>query len=74
MAIPVVITNIIIRLMWSIRQYVQYKKPLKECIPLKNKHANLRVMLIFGYGTLCILDLIDAAIESNGDVLTFFCI
>ncbi len=72
MAIPVVITNIIIRLMWSIRQYVQYKKPLKECIPLKNKHANLRVMLIFGYGTLCILDLIDAAIESGGDILTFF--
>ena len=72
MAIPVVITDVAIRLIWGIRQYFQYNKPFKECLPIENKHADLRVMLIFGQGTLCLFDVIDAAIESGGCALSFF--
>ncbi|KRL25886.1 hypothetical protein FC47_GL001920 [Limosilactobacillus mucosae DSM 13345] len=71
MAIPVVITNLMIRLMWGVRRFFQYKKPLKECIPT-NSHPDLRVMLIIGNGTLCVMDGIDAGIKSGGNYLDFF--
>lgn len=72
MAIPVVITDVTIRLIWGMRQYFQYGKPLRECLPLEKKHADLRIMLIFGQGTLCLFDAIDAVVESGGCALIFF--
>ena len=71
LAIPVVITDLSIRLIWSLRRYFQYGKTLNECIPSK-KHADLRVMLLFGNGTLCVMDGIDAGIRSGGNFLLFF--
>lgn len=71
MAVPVLITDLSIRLIWSIRRFFQMKKPLKECVPT-NVHPDLRVMLIVGNGTLCAMDSIDAAVRSGGDFLTFF--
>jgi hypothetical protein len=71
MAIPVVVTDLSIRLIWSLRRYFQYEKPLTECIPT-SKHTSLRVMLLFGNGTLCIMDGIDAGVRSGGNFLTFF--
>lgn len=70
-AIPVIITDLSIRLVWAIRRYFQYEKPLKECIPTQ-EHADLRIMLIFGNGTLCVMDGIDAGVRSCGNFLTFF--
>lgn len=70
-AIPVVITDLTIRLIWALRQKFQYKKPIKECLPTR-KHANLRMMLLVGNGTLCVIDTIDAAARSGGNMLLFF--
>ena len=70
-AIPVIITDLTIRLIWAIRRYFQYGKSIKDCIPT-SKHDSLRVMLLFGNGTLCIMDGLDAAIRSGGNFLTFF--
>lgn len=71
MAIPVLITDLTIRLIWSLRQRFQFNQPIKECIP-SSKHDNLRVMLLIGNGTLCVMDAIDAGIRSGGDALLFF--
>lgn len=71
MAIPVLVTELSIKLIWALRRHFQYGKPLKECIPTM-KHADLRMMLLFGDGTLCVMDGIDAAIRSGGNFLTFF--
>lgn len=70
-AIPVIITDLSIRLVWALRRHFQYGRPLKECIP-SSKHADLRVMLIFGNGTLCVMDGIDAGVRSGGNFLMFF--
>jgi hypothetical protein len=70
-AIPVIISDLSIRLIWALRRHFQYGKPLKECIPT-NKHADLRIMLIFGNGTLCVMDGIDAGVRSGGNFLAFF--
>lgn len=69
--IPVIITELSIRLVWALRRHFQYGKPLKECIPNQN-HADLRIMLIFGNSMLCIMDGIDAGVRSGGNFLVFF--
>ncbi|MDE7184734.1 MAG: hypothetical protein K2O40_09740, partial [Lachnospiraceae bacterium] len=51
-AIPVVVTELSIRLIWALRQRFQYHMPIKDCIP-STKYAQLRVMLLVGNGTLC---------------------
>ena len=70
-AIPVIITDLSIRLIWALRRRFQYGKALKECIPT-HQHDDLRVMLLFGNGTLCVMDGIDAGIRSGGNFLAFF--
>lgn len=70
-AIPVVITDLSIRLIWALRHHFQYGLPVKECIPT-HKHADLRVMLLMGTGTLCVMDGVDAGVRSGGNFLTFF--
>lgn len=70
-SIPVVVTDLLIRFIWSIRQRFQYNKTCAECIP-SHKHENLRVMLLFGNGTLCLMDGVDAVLRSNGNFLQLF--
>lgn len=70
MAIPVLITEISIRLIWSLRQHFGYQKSLRECIPTA-KHNNLRVMLLIGNVTLCSIDILDAGMRSGGNLLFF---
>lgn len=73
MAIPVLVCDLLIRLIWSLRRFFQYQKPLKECIPTA-RHDDLRIMLLIGNGTLCVIDGADALIRSGGgsELLTFF--
>ena len=70
MAIPVVITDLSIKLLWSLRRFLQYKVPIKECMPTM-RHPDLRIMLIVGNGTLCVIDGIDAGIRSGGNIVSF---
>lgn len=70
-AVPVIITELSIRLIWALRRRFQYNMPLKECIPSRC-HASLRVMILIGDGTLCIMDGLDAGIRSGGNALLFF--
>lgn len=71
MAVPVLITDLSIRLIWSLRRHFQYELPLKECIPTQS-HEDLRVLLLVGTGTLCVMDGMDAAVRAQGNALFFF--
>ena len=71
MAVPVIITELLIRLIWGLRRRFQFGMDIKDCIPTE-KHDDLRVMLLFGHGTLCVMDGIDAGIRSGGNFLAFF--
>lgn len=70
-AIPVLICDLSIRLLWMVKRRFYLKMPMNECIPT-SRHSDLRVMLLFGNGTLCIMDGADAAIRSGGNWLLFF--
>lgn len=71
MAIPVVLCDLSIKLAWAIKHYFYHKRALAECIPTK-RHDDLRMMLIIGDGTLCLIDGADAAIRSGGNWVNFF--
>ncbi|MHD0317891.1 hypothetical protein [Fusobacterium sp. THCT1E2] len=71
MAIPVVLCELLVKLIWGIKRYFYHKRPLAECIPTK-KHGDLRIMLIIGDGTLCIMDGVDAAICFGRNWVKFF--
>lgn len=70
-AVPVIITDLLIRLIWALRRHFQYGNSLRECIPTQN-HADLRIMLLFGNGMLCVMDGMDAGVRSGGDFLALF--
>lgn len=72
MSVPVLVTELLLRLIWSLRRHFQYNLPLKECIP-KEKYDSLRIMLLFGHGTLCVFDGISAGVKSGGNMLIFIC-
>lgn len=71
MSIPVLLCDLSIRLIWMLKRYFYMKWPMRECIP-SAKHEDLRVMLLFGNGVLCLMDGADAAIRSGGNWLLFF--
>ena len=73
MAIPVLIEELSIKMVWVIKQRYYAKKEWRECIP-SSKHADLRMMLIIGNATLCLVDGVDALIRTGihgGNSLTF---
>lgn len=72
MAIPVVLNDLFIRVIWALKSHFYGKKEWKQCIPTK-QHDDLRVMLIVGNGALCIVDGIDAFIRSGGVPVAFVC-
>lgn len=73
MAIPVMISELSIKIIWALKRHFYLKKGWKECIP-SNKHADLRIMLLIGNGALCLIDGVDAAIRTGlkgGNLITF---
>jgi hypothetical protein len=70
MAIPVVINEIMIRLLWAIKSHFYHKRSWAESMPFGEK-PELRRMLLVGHGSLCLVDGIDAGVRSGGNILTF---
>lgn len=73
MAIPVIIEELSIKVIWAFKRHFYAKKDWRDCIP-SPKHADLRMMLLVGNATLCLVDGIDAGIRtcvSGGNPITF---
>lgn len=70
LAIPVLVTEILTRITWVIKQRFYHKKSWDDCIPSAN-NPELRRMLLIGHGSLCLVDTTDAALRSGGDIIQF---
>ena len=73
MAIPVFITELSIKIIWMMKKHFYNKKDWRDCIPNK-KYADLRMMILIGDTTLCIVDSIDAtirAVATGGNLINF---
>jgi hypothetical protein len=70
MAIPVLITELLTRLMWVIKQRTYHNKDWSECIPSAS-NPELRRMLLVAHGSLCLVDGLDAGLRCGGNVVSF---
>lgn len=70
MAIPVLITELFVRIMWTVKQRFDSKKAWEESLPF-GKNDELRRMLLVSHGCLCLIDATDAGIRSGGNIMDF---
>ncbi len=72
MAVPVLINELLIRFMYTMKARFYHQKEWKDCIP-KGSVPEVRRMLLVGHGVLCIIDGADAYIRSGSgaDMVTF---
>lgn len=71
-AVPVALTEMLVRLCWSVKRHYYHKLPWSECVPFKvSERPELRRMLLVGHGSLCLVDAADAAARSWGNMLNF---
>jgi hypothetical protein len=70
LSIPVLVTELLTRVMWSAKQAFYHGKPLLQCLPSAN-NPELRRMLMVAHGSLCLIDATDAAVRSYGDIVGF---
>ncbi|MDH5903053.1 hypothetical protein L8S00_06535 [Vibrio splendidus] len=70
MAIPVVITELLTRIMWVVKRRFYHEQDWPKCIPSVS-NPELRRMLLVSHGTLCAVDTVDATLKSGGTVLGF---
>lgn len=64
MAIPVAFTELAVRVLFTVKRRYYHKLDWKECLP-RGSNPNLRRMLLAAHGTLCLVDVADAAIRSG---------
>lgn len=70
LSIPVLVTELLTRMMWSVKQAYYYERPLLECIPA-GANPELRRMLMIAHGSLCLVDAVDAGVRSGGEIILF---
>lgn len=70
MAIPVLITELLIRMMWVVKKRFYHEQEWRDCLPSAG-NPELRRMLLIGHGTLCLVDGTDAALRSGGNIVAF---
>ncbi len=70
LSIPVLVTELLTRIMWTVKQAFYHGKPLQQCLPSAS-NPELRRMLLIAHGALCLVDVADAAVRSYGDIVQF---
>ncbi|AWH20114.1 hypothetical protein [Stenotrophomonas sp. ZAC14D2_NAIMI4_6] len=70
MAIPVMLTEVLTRITWVVKQWAVHNRPLSQCMPF-GSIPELRRMLLVSHGSLCLVDVGDAALRSGGDIIGF---
>ncbi len=71
LALPLIVTEFTIKVVWAIRRRFAYGMPLNKCIPSTNNNR-VRAMLLIGDGCLCIMDAVDAGVRAGGNWIAFF--
>ncbi len=64
MAIPVLINELLIRFMYTMKAHFYHKKDWKDSLPSADVYE-VRRMLLVGHGVLCIIDGADAYVRSS---------
>lgn len=71
MAIPVLLSEVMTRLCWTLKQRFYHKVEWSKCLP-SGSVPEVRRMLLVSHGVLCLVDGADAGLRSGGELVTFF--
>ncbi|MDC1067747.1 hypothetical protein OAQ99_01160 [Candidatus Kapabacteria bacterium] len=71
MSIPTIITELLVRFMFTIKQKFYHNKTWKESLPIGN-NLELQRMLLTAHGCFFLIDVADAALKSGGNWVMFF--
>lgn len=69
MAIPVMINELLIRFMYTMKAKYYHHKEWLDALP-KGGIPEVRRMLLVGHGTLCLVDGVDASVRSGGEIIS----
>lgn len=69
LAVPVLITELFIRVLWVVKRRYYHGHDWSDCKPTA-KQPSLRRMLLVGHGSLVLVDLTDAAVRGGGQPAT----
>ena len=70
LAIPLLLTELMTRLCWTLKQKFHHKKDWGDCLSSAN-NPELHHMLFVAYGAFCMVDAGDAALRSGGQIVAF---
>lgn len=70
MTVPVVLTELIVRVMYMLKRWLCHSEPLSPRVAFA-KTPELQRMLFVAHGALCIVDAGDAALRSGGNMIAF---
>jgi hypothetical protein len=70
LAIPVLVSELLTRITWVVKRRFYHERPWSECLPSVN-NPELRRMLLIAHGSLCLVDITDAALRSEGNLILF---
>lgn len=70
LSIPVIISELLVRVLYTIKRVFYHKENFSLSLPFSST-PELHRMLLVTHGTLCLLDVGDAAIRSGGNMVTF---
>ena len=71
-SIPCVIADFLTTFIWALRELIEQRESIRKVVKKIKRDSRLRIMLIVSNATLCVMDLIDAAVKSSGNVIAFF--
>lgn len=72
MSIPVMISELSVKILWSLKKHYYSKQAWKYCVP-NQEHSDLRLMILMSNATLCLFDATDSLIRttiSGGNPIT----
>jgi hypothetical protein len=72
LSIPVLLTELLTRVMWSVKQAFYHGHPLRSCLPVAS-NPELRRMLMIAHGSLCLVSAADAGVHSGFEIVQLCC-
>lgn len=70
MAVPVLISEVMTRLCWTVKRRYYHGDDWSQCMP-NGSIPEVRRMLLISHGALCLIDGMDAGLRSGGEIVLF---
>lgn len=71
-SIPCILSDFLTVFIWTLRELIGKRRKIGDVVRRIRHDSKLRIMLIVSNATLCVMDAVDAAVKSGGNLISFF--